>query len=124
MRRRKKDVRVSLWYRFAFLAKRAWGLGDAEGIMAGRGIDGAGDADRRIAGEELPKEDRLLEEAGGGGIGKAEEAGVPGAEGAGDAAGLDDASEVSRLLCEKSGGAGLFDVLLLDGWSILCILPC
>ena len=84
-------------------------------MTAGRGMDGAGEADRRIAGEELPKEERLLEEAGGGGIGRAEEAGVPGAEGAGDAPAFDDASDVNRPRCENSGGAGLFDVLLLLG---------
>lgn len=37
------------------------------GMTAGRGIDGAGEADRRIDGEDMaPKEERRLWEVGGG----------------------------------------------------------
>jgi len=63
-------------------------LGEASiGITAGNGIDGAGEADRRIdmAGEDAPKEDRLLWLMTlGGFIGNAREVGVPGHDGAGD----------------------------------------
>jgi hypothetical protein len=49
---------------FAFLTPRAvYGLGDASiGITAGNGMDGAGEAERRIdmAGEAAPKDDLLL----------------------------------------------------------------
>lgn len=59
VRRRKKDVNVSLAYRLAFFIPSPsveCGFGDASiGITAGRGIDGAGDTDRR---EE--KDDRRL----------------------------------------------------------------
>jgi hypothetical protein len=40
------------------------------GITAGRGIEGAGDAERRIDGDE-PKEDLRLCDVGGGFIGRA-----------------------------------------------------
>lgn len=87
--RRKNEVNVSLAYRFALRTERpTYGLGDAEGITAGRGI-GAGEAERRIdaAGDELPMEERRLctDPGGGGFIGRAKEAGVPGADGAGEA---------------------------------------
>lgn len=54
------------------------------GRTAGRGIDGAGEAERRIEGED-PKEDRRLCEIAGGFIGRANDVGVPGIEGPGDA---------------------------------------
>lgn len=87
MRRLKKEVRVSLAYRLAFFmpsprrADEEWGLGDASiGMTAGRGKDGAGEADRR---EE--NEDRLLWLTTlGGFIGSASDVGVPGADGIGD----------------------------------------
>ena len=64
------------------------GLGDADDMTAGSGIEGAGEAERRTDGDAFPNEDRLLCDVGGGGfIGKASEAGVPGADGAGDPAG-------------------------------------
>ena len=47
---RKNDVSVSLAYRLAFLTEVlvGRGLGDASiGITAGRGIDGAGETERR-----------------------------------------------------------------------------
>lgn len=54
-------------------------------MTAGSGILGAGEAERRIEGDAFPTEDRRLCEDGGGGfIGRAKDAGVPGAEGAGD----------------------------------------
>lgn len=36
------------------------GFGDAGGMTAGRGIEGAGDAERRIEGDEAPMDDRRL----------------------------------------------------------------
>jgi hypothetical protein len=56
------------------------------GITAGNGIDGAGDADLRMDGDDMaPKEERRLCEVGGGCIaGKAKDWGVPGIEGMGE----------------------------------------
>ena len=51
-------------------------------MTAGRGIDGAGETDRRIEGDD-PKEDRRLCDVGGGFIGRASDCGVPGADGTG-----------------------------------------
>lgn len=60
-------------------------LGDcaSNGLTAGNGIEEAGDAERRIDGEE-PKEDRRLCDTGGGSMGKFDVNGVPGDEGIGD----------------------------------------
>lgn len=58
-------------------------LGDVLGMTAGRGTDGAGDAERRMAGDE-PNDERRLRDVGGGFMGKARLWGVPGAEGRGD----------------------------------------
>jgi len=52
-------------------------------MTAGRGIEGAGDIERRIDGDE-PKDDRRLCEVIGGFIGIARLFGVPGMEGTGD----------------------------------------
>lgn len=61
VKRRKNDVKVSFAYILAFLTPRPTkGLEEAEGIMAGSGIEGAGDAERRIEGEALPIEDLRL----------------------------------------------------------------
>ena len=53
---------------------------------AGNGIDGAGDADLRMDGDDMaPKEERRLCEVGGGCMaGKAKDWGVPGIEGTGE----------------------------------------
>ena len=94
-------------------------------MTAGRGIEGAGESDRRIDGDAFPKDDLRLDVAGSGGfIGNGKEAGVPGAEGAGEPTACDEASEVIRHLVPRSGGAGLFEVLRRGGISILLILPC
>lgn len=93
------------------------------GMTAGKGIDGAGDADRRIEGEE-PNDDRRLWDVGGGCmVGKASDCGVPGIEGTGE--------PIARLLSPtkearppKSGGAGLFDDIRRAGRSILVTLLC
>lgn len=60
-------------------------LGDetSRGLTAGRGMEGAGDADLRTDGEE-PKEERRLCETGGGSIGKGTFMGVPGVDGPGE----------------------------------------
>lgn len=93
------------------------------GRTAGSGIDGAGDADRLMDGEE-PKEDRRLWEIAGGFIGSASVVGVPGIDGAGDAGAMD---KTSGAICDRepgSGGAGLLDEILRAGRSILVILLC
>lgn len=95
-------------------------------MTAGSGKEGAGDADRRTVGDAFPNEDRRLREVVRGGfMGRASEDGVPGAEGTGDAfRSRWDVFELDRPLLVRSGGAGLFDVLLRGGRSIFDILPC
>ena len=86
-------------------------------------MDGAGEAERRMEGED-PKEDRRLWEIAGGFIGKANDVGVPGIEGPGDA-GASDAE--SRPVCVRdpgSCGAGLLADIFRPGRSILAILLC
>lgn len=91
-------------------------------MTAGKGIDGAGDADRRIAGED-PNDDRRLCDVGGGFIGRAKDWGVPGAEGIGDpGAKLLSATKEARP--PKSGGAGLFEDTRRAGRSIFVTLLC
>lgn len=129
MSRRKKDVYVSLAYKAAFftpILPIKYGFGDfAIGRTAGKGIDGAGDADRRIAGEE-PKEDRRLCEIVGGFIGRASDVGVPGIDsaGAGDSGATDGVSAARCPRRLESGGAGLLDEILLAGRSIFVTLLC
>lgn len=66
----------------------AFRLGDEiSGRTAGKGKDGAGDADLRKEGEEPKDERRLWVIAGGGSIGRGVVKGVPGLDGAGDAIG-------------------------------------
>lgn len=98
-------------------------LGDetSMGFTAGNGRDGAGDAERRIEGDE-PNEERRLWDTGGGSIGRLEAIGVPGVEGAGDAIAI----ELLVLCCGLlvgSGGAGLLDAMRLAGKSIFRTLP-
>lgn len=63
----------------------AFKLGEeTSGRTAGSGSDGAGEAERRRAGEE-PKDERLLEAVAGGSMGRGVVIGVPGFEGAGEA---------------------------------------
>lgn len=86
--RRKNEVRVSLAYIFAFLTPNPCpGFGDASmGITAGRGIDGAGDADLRIEVDE-PNDDLLLWLIVlGGFMGRPWAVGVLGSDGFGDSA--------------------------------------
>lgn len=118
--RRKKEVNVSLAYRLAFFTPsppNKLGDGTSSGLTAGSGIDGAGDADLRTEGEE-PKEERRLNDTGGGSIGNRPVIGVPGVEGPGD----DTATELLVVDWPRSpisGGAGLFDDIRLAGRSIL-----
>lgn len=79
---RKKEVNVSLAYKAAFLTPKLPMLGEF-GMTAGRGIEGAGEAERRIEGDD-PNEDLRLWEVGGGFMGRANDCGVPGADGTGD----------------------------------------
>ena len=80
----------------AFLkARAANGIGEFSiGLTAGSGMDGAGEADLRIEGDD-PKEERRLCVMAGGFIGRAKEVGVPGmeADGAGEAGAISVPSE-------------------------------
>jgi hypothetical protein len=93
------------------------------GMTAGKGIEGAGEADRRMEGDE-PKDERRLCDVGGGCIaGNANDCGVPGIEGTGDPiAKFESATNDARP--PKSGGAGLFDDTRRAGRSILVTLLC
>ena len=87
-------------------------------------MDGAGETERRTEGEAFPIEDRRLREVVRGGfMGTGREEGVPGAEGAGEAA-LWEVFELDRPRFVTSGGAGLLDVRLRWVMSIFDILPC
>ena len=81
---RKKEVQVSFPYMAADLTPILpikYGLGDFSiGNTAGKGMDGAGEADRRIEGDD-PKEERRLWDNAGGFIGSARDVGVPGIDG-------------------------------------------
>lgn len=102
----------------------AFKLGDEiSGLTAGRGKAGAGEADRRIAGEE-PNEERRLEAVGGGSIGIGIVIGVPGFDGAGEAMARPVAL-ADECRCNSAGaGAGLCVDIRRPGRSILLNLPC
>jgi hypothetical protein len=101
-----------------------YGFGDFSiGNTAGKGIDGAGDADRRIEGDE-PNEERRLWVMAGGFIGSARDVGVPGIEGAGEPGASEDVSPPTRCARTVSGGAGLLDEIRLPGRSIFVTLLC
>jgi len=96
------------------------------GITAGKGIDGAGDADRRmdLAVEAAPKEDLLLWlMVLGGFIGNATDVGVPGHEGAGEPTALPNDSVESCGRKPGSGGAGLLEEIRRPGKSIFKFTP-
>lgn len=125
---RKKEVKVSLWYIFVFRTARpiaAFKLGDeTSGLTAGKGNDGAGEADRRTAGDVCePKEDRLLDAVIGGSIGRGVVMGVPGFDGAGEAI-ANPLALAEDARCVVSTGAGLCVDTLLPGKSILLNFPC
>ena len=101
-----------------------YGFGEFSiGRTAGKGMDGAGDAERRMDGDE-PKEERRLCVIAGGFIGSARDVGVPGIEGAGDAGARDDGSGPINVRDPESWGAGLLDDILRPGRSILVTLLC
>lgn len=86
-------------------------------------MDGAGEADRRMDGDD-PKEERRLCEVGGGCIcGNASDCGVPGIDGTGEPIAKFE-SPTKDALPPKSGGAGLFDDTRRAGRSILVTLLC
>jgi hypothetical protein len=89
------------------------------GMTAGRGIDGAGDADRRLEGDEPNDERRLCDVGGARIVGNASDWGVPGIEGTGD-----PMSAMNEARPPKSGGAGLFEDTRRAGRSILVTLLC
>lgn len=128
VKRRKKDVKVSLAYIGAFRTPRPGCVPVARlpmlgelGITAGKGIDGAGEADRRIDGDD-PNDDRRLCEVGGGFIGRASDWGVPGADGAGEPAARVAACATKEARPPNSGGAGLLEEILRAGRSIFVTL--
>ena len=91
------------------------------GRTAGRGIEGAGEADLRIDAEE-PNDDRRLWEMVGGSIGSRKELGVPGIDGTGDAGLIEDASGPPIMRGVPSCGAGLSERCLRPGRSIFMTL--
>ena len=94
------------------------------GSTAGKGIDGAGEADLRTEGDD-PNDDRRLCEIAGGFIGSASDVGVPGIDGAGDPGARDiDASAIRCPRTVVSGGAGLLADILRPGKSIFVTLLC
>jgi hypothetical protein len=92
------------------------------GMTAGRGMDGAGEAERRIDGEEPNDERRLCEVGGGCIVGKASDCGVPGIEGTGEP--IANESPTNEARPPKSGGAGLLEDTRRAGRSILVTLLC
>lgn len=127
VKRRKNEVWVSLAYILAFFTPRLparYGFGEFSiGLTAGKGIEGAGEAERRIDGDD-PKDERRLCEIIGGFMGNAREAGVPGIDGAGDAGANEVESAVSCGRGLGSGGAGLLAEIRRAGRSIFMILLC
>lgn len=92
------------------------------GMTAGRGIDGAGEAERRIDGEEPNDVRRLCDVGGACIVGRASDCGVPGIDGTGEPTAYE--SPAKEALPPKSGGAGLFDDTRRAGRSILVTLLC
>jgi hypothetical protein len=86
------------------------------GMTAGRGIDGAGEADRR---EDEKDERRLWLTTVGGFIGSVAEVGVPGADGTGEPMDTAASSTDSWPRWPKSGGAGLLEEMRRGGRSAL-----
>jgi hypothetical protein len=121
VRRLKKDVKVSFAYRLAFFVpKLRLGLGDGSiGITAGKGNEGAGEADRRDENDE-----RLLWLTTlGGFMGNGNDDGVPGAEGTGEPTEALGVSTVGACARKPiSGGAGLLAEIRRGGKSILAWL--
>lgn len=93
------------------------------GITAGNGIDGAGEAERRIDGDEPKDVRRLCDVRGACMVGSASDCGVPGMEGTGEPTAKGE-SATKDALPPKSGGAGLFEETRRAGKSILFTLLC
>ena len=103
-----------------FFTPRPFTLGEKSiGFTAGRGSAGEGEVDLRIEGEE-PNELRRLAASIGGFMGRENEVGVPGVEGAGEAI----TAEESTPNPARSGGAGLPELTRLGGRSIFEVFPC
>jgi hypothetical protein len=92
------------------------------GMTAGSGIEGAGEAERRIDGDEPKDERRLCDVGGGCMVGRASDCGVPGIDGTGEPIAIESATKDARP--PKSGGAGLFEDTRRAGRSILVTLLC
>ena len=113
----------------AFLAPKPplpKGLGEFSiGLTAGKGMDGAGEADLRIEGDE-PNDERRLCDMAGGFIGSARDVGVPGIEGAGEAGAnaAESGALCGRGLGSSAIGAGLLVEILRAGRSIFIIRLC
>ena len=86
-------------------------------------MDGAGEADRRIEGDD-PNEERRLWDSAGGFMGNARDVGVPGIDGCGDPGANEEASPARCARMADSGGAGLLEDILLLGRSIFVTLLC
>jgi len=92
-------------------------FGEADGLTAGSGNAGDGEAERRDAEMEdwagdPEKEERRLEENGGGFIGSEMDVGVPGVEGVGEGA-IVSGTWVDRVVVDTGGrstGTGLSDM--------------
>lgn len=92
------------------------GFGEGSiGMTAGKGIEGAGDTDRREENEDR----RLWLTTLGGFMGSANEVGVPGAEGTGDPMDGGGSRTESEERWPKSGGAGLLEEIRRGGRSAL-----
>ena len=85
-------------------------------MTAGKGIDGAGETDRR---EEEKDDRRLWLTTLGGFMGREVEVGVPGADGTGDPMDVVESKTDSWERWPKSGGAGLLEEMRRGGRSAL-----
>ena len=102
-----------------FFTPRPFTLGEKSiDLTAGSGKAGDGEVDLR----DEPNELRRLAASMGGFIGRENDVGVPGVEGAGDAITAESAINPART--GRSGGAGLPELTRLGGRSILEVLPC
>ena len=105
---------------FAFFTPGPFTLGEKSiGLTAGSGKAGDGEVDLR----DEPNELLRLAASIGGFIGRENDVGVPGVEGAGDAITAEE-SPINPVRTGRSGGAGLPELTRLGGRSILEILPC
>lgn len=85
------------------------------GMTAGKGMDGAGETERRDEKEER----RLWLTTLGGFMGSGKDVGVPGADVPGEPIEGAESTAASWDRCPKSGGAGLLDEMRRGGRSAL-----